>query len=180
MIKNLVALAAAATTAACSSRDLTEERYQGMIEQEETHLGFEVAGRLVQLRVHPGQIVAAGELLATLDDALDRGELAIRAQEVAVAQSELALIAAGSRQEDVRAARAQLAAAVANEATVTKQLARERELISRGAVAAAHLDDLDAQLAQTRSQRQTLEERVRVLTKGAREEELTRERGRVA
>ncbi|HRC58390.1 MAG TPA: biotin/lipoyl-binding protein, partial [Kofleriaceae bacterium] len=168
MINNLLATArlvglAAVLLAACQSEDLTTGRYQGMIELEQTALGFEVAGKLVSLRMVPGQDVKAGDVLAALDDTLDRGERAIRAQDLEVAKAELVLVEAGSRVEDVRAARAQLLAAKASEDMVGRQVTRERDLLLRGAVAAAHLDELEAQLAQAQSQRQTLEERVRLL-----------------
>lgn len=188
MIKNeslsrvvvLAAVLGVATAAGCQKPDLTDGRYQGMIELEQTDLGFEVAGRLAELRARPGQKVKAGDVIATLDDTLDRGERAIRAQELEVARAELALVEAGARIEDVRAARAQLEAARASYAVLAKQVGRERELLARGAVAAAHLDELEAQLAQALGQQQTLEERVRLLSRGARAEELARARARVA
>ncbi len=166
--------------AGCQEDGLTAGRYQGMIELEQTDLGFEVAGRLVTLQVHPGQTVKAGAVIATLDDTLDRGERAIRAQELEVARADLTLLEAGSRVEDVRAARAQLEAARASHAMLAKQVARERELLARGAVAAAQLDELEAQLAQALGQQQALEERVRLLSRGARAEELARAHARVA
>ena len=165
--------------AACHGEDLTAGRYQGMIELEQTDLGFEVAGKLAELKVKPGQELKAGDVIAALDATLDQGERAIRAQELAVARAELAIVEAGSRVEDVRAARAQLEAARASEAMLARQVERERQLLTRGAVAGAHLDELLAQLAQSLAQRQTLEERVRLLARGARAEEVTRAQARV-
>lgn len=166
--------------AACRREDLTAGRYQGMIELEQTDLGFEVAGKLAELKVRPGQRLEAGAAIATLDATLDQGERAIRAQELAVARAELALVEAGARIEDVRAARAQLEAARASFEMLSRQVERERQLLRRGAVAGAHLDELEAQLAQSLAQRQTLEERVRLLSRGARTEELARAHARVA
>lgn len=166
--------------AACHGEDVTAGRYQGMIELTQTELGFEVPGKLAVLKVRPGQALAAGDAIATLDATLDQGERAIRAQELEVARAELALVEAGARVEEVRTARAQLEAARASFAMLSRQVERERQLLARGAVAGAHLDELEAQLAQSLAQRQTLEERVRVLSRGARTEELARARARAA
>jgi HlyD family secretion protein len=166
--------------AACRKADVTDGRYQGMVELEQVDLGFELGGRVATLAVHPGQDIAAGEAIATQDDELDREQREIRARELDVAKAELALIQAGSRAEDVRAARAQLAAARTTEQALTKDVARERALVDRGAIAGAHLDDLEAQLARARGERSALEQRVRALASGARDEEVARAAARVA
>ncbi len=166
---------------ACGDRgDLTQGRYQGMIEHEQVDLGFEVSGRVAVLEVKPGQEVVPGAVIARLDDVLDRQTREIRARELSVARADLALVAAGSRAEDVRAARAQLAAARATELQLKKEVERDRALIARGVLAASVVDDRTAQLARATGERATLEERVRLLASGARDEELERARARVA
>ncbi len=166
--------------AACARHDVTDGRYQGAIELEQTDLAFEVGGRVVERLVAPGQVVTAGQVLARLDDALDRELRAIRAQEVAVARADLAILEAGSRIEEVRASRAQLTAARATEQTLTRDRDRARTLVASGAVPAAELDAITAQLARATGERQTLDERVRLLAHGARAEELARAQARVA
>jgi HlyD family secretion protein len=166
--------------AGCGGPDLTEGRYQGMIELERVDLGFELSGRLAELAVQPGQDVAAGAVIARQDDTLDRDQREIRAREVDVAKADLALVQAGSRAEDVRAARAQLAAARATELSLARDVERERKLVAGGAVGRAQLDQMEAQLARAHGERASLEERVRLLVAGAREEDLTRAAARVA
>lgn len=186
MIKNqrpsvVLAVTALALVAACSgSRDITDGRYQGMVEHEQVDLGFEVSGRVAEILVRPGQEVTAGTVIARLDDTLDRQTREIRARELAVARADLALIAAGSRAEDVRAARAQVTAARATEATLRKQLERDRALVEKGVIAGAVVDDMAAQLARAVGERAMLEERLRALSSGAREEEVARAQARVA
>jgi HlyD family secretion protein len=180
MINNWRLVILFALTAACDRHgDITHGRYQGMVELEETDLGFEVSGKVAELLVKPGQEVAAGAPIARLDDTLDRQSREIRARELAVAKADLALIAAGSRAEDVRAARAQLVAARSTEATLKKQLDRDRSLAERGVIAGAQIDDTSAQLARASGERATLEQRVRLLANGARNEELARAQARV-
>jgi HlyD family secretion protein len=166
---------------ACGDRgDITQGRYQGMIEHEQVDLGFEVSGRVAVLEVKPGQEVAQGAVIARLDDVLDRQLREIRARELSVARADLALVAAGSRVEDVSAARAQLAAARATELQLKKEVERDRALIARGVIAASIVDDRSVQLARATGERAALEQRVRLLVSGARDEELERARARVA
>src|SRR5689334_4717844 len=167
-------LALPLAAAGCRKSDITDGRYQGMIELEQTDLGFELGGKLAALDVHAGMDIAAGDPIAHQDDELDREEREIRARELDVAKSELALIQAGSRAEDVRAARAQVTAAKANEAALIKDVEREKALVSRGAVPGAHLDDLEAQLASASGNRTALEQKLRALSAGARDEEVAR------
>ena len=160
MINNhLTAIALVAVAAGCAGgRDITDGRYQGMVELEQLDLGFEVSGRVAELMVRPGQEVAAGAVLARLDDTLDRGAREIRVSELSVARADLALIAAGSRVEDVRAARAQLAAARTTEATLRRELERDRALAASGVVAGAVVDEMAGQLARAVGERRTLEQ----------------------
>lgn len=185
MIKNSlpgVAIAVLGLVAAGCGRgdDPTAGRYQGMIELEQVDLGFELAGRVATLTVRPGQEVAAGDELARLDDVLDRQGRAIRERELAVAKAELALLQAGSRAEDVRAARAQLVAARASEASLAKELARDRTLLASGTIPGAAVDDAATALARATGERAVIEQRLRALSAGARDEELTRAAARVA
>ncbi|HUQ03214.1 MAG TPA: HlyD family efflux transporter periplasmic adaptor subunit [Kofleriaceae bacterium] len=187
MIKNqpkavvLAAAVALVAVAGCAGgKDITDGRYQGMVEHEQVDLGFEGSGRVAEILVKPGQEITTGTVIARMDDTLDRQTREIRARELTVARADLALIAAGARAEDVRAARAHLAAARATEATLRKQLERERALVASGVVAGAVVDDMAAQLARATGDRQSLDERVRLLASGATTEELDRARARVA
>ena len=179
--RSMVVLGAAALAGgACAKADITDGRYQGMVELEQVDLGFELGGRVVELAVRPGQAIAAGAPIATQDADLDRQQRDIRVRELDVAKADLALVMAGSRAEDIRAARAQHAAARATEDALTRDVARERALVDRGAVPAARLDDLEARLAQAHGDRAALEERARALAAGARDEEVARAAARVA
>jgi len=192
MIKNVLgarrpfALAAAAASlavlagAGCHRDDLTDGRYQGMLEYDQRDLAFEMPGRVVELSVVRGQEVADGEVIARQDDALDRDARQVTSRQVEVAKADLALVKAGARIEDIRAAQAQLTAARAAEVNAQKELARQRTLVAKGALPAAGLDALEAQMTAATSQRQAAEERLRALRRGARPEEIERAEARVA
>jgi len=179
--RSLLAVFAVLAAAACKRpADITEGRYQGMIEYEQRDLAFEVPGRVVEVKVARDQDVAPGEVLARLDDAIDRESRQVRVKEVEVAQADLALVKAGARREDIRAADAQLGAAKATEAAMRKELERERALVAKGALGAAGVDDLEARLARAVGEREALEEKGRLLRSGARAEEVARASARVA
>lgn len=166
--------------AGCRHRDLTDGRYQGMVAIEQADLSFEVAGKLIDRPIRPGQRVARGEVLARLDDVLDREQREIRARELDVARAELALLEAGSRPEEIAAARAQLVAARASERTLDKEQLRQERLVESGVSPSAALDDVAGQVARARGERESLEARVALLSRGTRREELVRARARVA
>src|SRR5512143_1358544 len=100
-IVGVLAGAAAGGAAGCRGRDLTDGRYQGMIAIEQIDLAFEVGGKLIARPIQPGQEVKRGEVLARLDDVLDREQREIRARELDVARAELAVLEAGSRPEEI-------------------------------------------------------------------------------
>jgi multidrug resistance efflux pump len=80
----------------------------GTIEAEEVLITAEVAGRIKTLSVDEGQDVTAGQMLAQLDTALLEAQLDQARAAVAVAEANLAQLRAGSREEDVLAAQAQV------------------------------------------------------------------------
>ena len=176
-----VAVAVAAfVLAGCSRPDITDGRYQGMVEYDQRELAFETPGRVSALQVRRGQRIRANDVLARQDEALDREARAVDASAAAVAQAELDLVKAGARPEEVRAAEAQLASARAAEANAQTELARERMLVAKEAAPAAQLDTLSTQLAAATGGRKAQEEQLRALRKGARVEEIARASARLA
>jgi HlyD family secretion protein len=175
----LVAVMGLALAGGCRRGDVTEGRYQGMIEYDDRALSFEAPGRVVEVRVRRGQVVKAGDVVARQDDALDRDGRAVDARAVAVAQADLDLVKAGSRSEDIRAGEAQVASARAAERDAEIELTRQRTLFEKGARPRAGIEALEARLAAAMATRQSQEERLRVLRKGARAEEISRAAARV-
>lgn len=160
--------------AACQPKPKHEGEYQGIVEFDERLLGFEVGGRLTAVNVRRGAAVHAGDVLATLDDVLERTAREGRQAEVHAAKAQVALVRAGSRPEEVRSMQAQLRVAEANESLWERKLTREKSLLDQGAVAPAGVDDIESRLRAATAERQSLEHRVRELQNGARRQEIDR------
>jgi len=164
----LLLLAAAACS---SSHAKTPPGYQGVVELEETALAFETAGRVRRLAVAEGDRVEAGAVIAELDDELARATRAARVLDVETARSQMELVGAPARSEDVAALSARIRAARASEELLQKNLERQRTLLDKGAVPAASVDDLQAGLDRARSEREALDSQLTALKRGARREE---------
>jgi HlyD family secretion protein len=169
-IFTLIALAAAGPE--CTAAGGERAELQGVVELHEKQLAFELPGKLRELRVKRGQRVAAGEVLAQLDDSLERPQREARAQDAAAAQAQLALLLAGTRGEDVRALQAQLRGAEAAERHAAQSARRARELHARGSVPQAQLDDAEAQLSRASADREAAAQRFLEAKHGARREDI--------
>jgi HlyD family secretion protein len=173
-------LGVAIALAACDGGGQMPPGYQGIVELDERHLGFEVPGRIAAVPVARGQVVAAGAELSRLDDGLEKPVRAARAADLDAAKAQLALLRAGSRVEDVRAAEAQTRAAQAAQAKVETNLARSRTLLAQGAVNQSEVDNLLQDAHNAAEQVRTQAERARLLHAGARPEEVSAAEARVA
>src|ERR1019366_6291383 len=76
----------------------------GNIEAHESLISFKVPGRIVELPVEEGQVIAQGALLARLEDADYKQRIRVDEASVGVRQSNLALTLAGTREQEVKAA----------------------------------------------------------------------------
>jgi HlyD family secretion protein len=100
-----------------------------------------IDGRVVEVPVHEGDTVLAGQLLARIDtDELDAA-IARADAERNVAAAELRLALAGGRKEERKAAEAALDAAKAAAALEETRASRDTELAGSGAVAEAVADE---------------------------------------
>ena len=106
-MKHTVLLMALALASACTRSPENEGRVSGYVEATEVRVAAEVGGRLLEVKVAEGDRVTAGDVVARIDTS--DVELTIRRAEAerAQAQAQLALLRAGSRQEDIRQASAQ-------------------------------------------------------------------------
>jgi len=162
-----------AAVLACARGENAQRReYQGIVELHERVLSFEVPGRVRELKVRRGERMAAGQVLAALDDSMERPQREAKAAEARAADAQLELLKAGARGEDVRAAEAQLRGARAAEDTLKDSLDRIRKLRADGTVPPSQVDDLAGQYERARAERQAAEERVAALKAGARSQEV--------
>jgi len=146
--------------------------YQGVIELHERAMGFEVAGRIRELRVRRGDRVEAGQVLAVIDDSMERPLRDARAAEARAADAQLELLKAGARGEDIRAAEAQLRGAKASEEAASDLLERTRKLRDEGTVPPSQLEQVQGQRDRAVADRQAAEQRLLALLAGARSQEV--------
>jgi HlyD family secretion protein len=169
-------------------------RVSGHVEATEVHVAAEVGGRILELRVDEGARLNRGDVIAQLDTRdtalqIQRGRAD---REGAVAQ--LRLLEAGSRVEDIRQAEAQVDAAEADAMAIQADLKsaqldfdRFDALLKANAGSQKQRDDAKARVDVTRERLRSAEERVRAaretvarLKQGARPEEISAARARVA
>jgi HlyD family secretion protein len=163
----------------CRSSPSRPPPYQGVVEYEERVLGFELGGRVERVQVRRGDVVADQQVLAEIDDTLEKLSRSARVDDTEAAQAELALLQAGARREDVGALAAQVRAVAATEGMLRKSAERVRGLHASGAVSQAELDRAEADLDRVTAERKSTEQRLASLQRGARTEEIARARSRV-
>jgi HlyD family secretion protein len=153
--------------------------YQGLVEYDEHVVSFEVPGRVERVVVNRGDLVAADQIVAKLDDTVERLTVDAHRQDANAAQADLALLEAGSRREDIASLADDLRAAATNEDLMRTIQVRTSKLYGDGSLAKADLDKADADLAHATFERKSLEQRLSALRHGARPEELARARARL-
>ncbi len=175
LISSLFSLAVSAGLVACNSKG-TEDgiALSGTVEARETALAFQVPGRIAELLVDEGQMVAAGQETARLvDDDYALALQRVRA-EVAAAEAMLAQLEAGSRRQELKVAEAGLEKAQAEQRYAEEEVARITSLIGRKLASQEQLDQAvlrrDVALAAVRQARQQL----LLLREGPRQEEIAR------
>jgi HlyD family secretion protein len=179
MIKNLVG--ALLIVAGCGAAHAGKpEPLQGVVEFDEAVLGFDVPGRVLKMEVKRGQEVPAGAPLARLDDELEKLQVAMREADLRLAKAQLALLRAGTRPEELRAAQAELEASRKQEELMRRQVDRQDKLTKSGAAPAAIMDDWNGQLVRSEAERRAREQRMLEMRHGARVEELMQADARVA
>ena len=164
-----IALIAAILASGCAGQVATKDaELQGVVEFDELRLAFDLGGRVRRVSVKEGDELAAGAPVAELDDALERSAREASTSQAEVAKSQVSVAQAGARPEEIAAAAARVRAAKAAEDLLTTNLARQKNLLAQGAVPAATVDDMQSQLEQATAQRQSLEQNLALLRRGAR------------
>jgi HlyD family secretion protein len=117
----------------------------GTICADEVHVASELGGRILEVRTEPGAGVKAGDALVVLDAAPLLTQLSQAEAAAAAAQADLAVVEAGPRAEEIAAARAALAIAEAQRDGALMDWQNAQEMVE-------HPQDLDAQIADARTQ----------------------------
>jgi HlyD family secretion protein len=190
-----VALATALLAAACASKTPTDRiRASGNVEATEVQVSPKVGGQLLDLKVDEGDRVKAGQVIAVLDTTDASLTLRRVTADRDQAAAQLALLEAGSREEDIRQAEAQVKTAEADVAgarddlsSAETDLKRFETLFESNSGTEKQRDDVATRRDLAQARLQAARERVRAaheglvhLQKGPRPEEIAAARARLA
>lgn len=145
--------------------------WTGYAEAELVYIAPPVAGRLTTLAVRAGEAVAAGQPLFELDAAPELAADAEARARALGAQAQARNADKGRRAPELAVTRAQLDQARAAERQASLDLARQQELLGRGFVAPARVDDAATALAQARARVAELDAALQVGRLPARDDE---------
>ena len=151
----------------------------GNIEAHESLLSFKVQGRIVELPVEEGQWVEEGAVIARLEDADFRQQVALDQASLQVRDAELSLARAGSRRQEVAAAEQTIREAEADLEQRKIDFARA-ETLYREEIGSQEARDLaEAQRKRAEAVLQRTRERHDQIVEGTRPEELAIARANV-
>ena len=152
----------------------------GNIEVTDAQLGFKLPGRVAERLVSEGDKVNAGQLIAKLDDAEQKEEVALRQAEVGVAQAALAELEAGSRPQEIAAAEATLRSAEAERERAHLDFNRQQQLREHDAIADRQIEASRAQLTVAEAHAAEAAAHLKLVQEGPRAETIQQARARVA
>ncbi|MBV8099911.1 MAG: secretion protein HlyD [Verrucomicrobia bacterium] len=101
---------------------------QGNIDIRQVNVGFRVTGRVKEMKLEEGDVVHAGDLIATLDDVPYQDQVRLAEAQVAQAQANYTKMMNGYRPEEIEQAKAQLAQAKANYQNALRYFERQDAL----------------------------------------------------
>jgi HlyD family secretion protein len=151
----------------------------GHVEATEVVLSTKVAGIVEARLVDEGDVVKAGQEVARIDTTDIRLALDAARADRAQADADLRLRVAGSREEDIKEARAQVARAEADLDGAQKDLARMEGLLAAGSGTTKARDDARTRRDVAAASLDAARERLRRLEAGSRKEEIDAARARL-
>ena len=169
----MVSVVVALASSACSEeRDPTATEYQGIVEFDERALSFEVPGKVQTVHVERGSSLVRYAVIARLDDTLERLNKASLEAEGRATNSELNLLYAGTRPEQIAQARAKLAAARSKLDFQLEDFRRRSELWAKDAIPASELDASRNLMQQAEADRDAATQALAELRRGPRSQEI--------
>lgn len=146
----------------------------------EVRLSAQESGWIAQLLVTEGQIIMAGQLLARLDDDVQKHAVDVAKAEVAEAAAGMAKISHGATAEDLQQARADYDAATIAASLADSEGARAVRLDESGVIARTEVDRATSAARIQAAAARAAEARRNAVQKGARAEDRTVARERLA
>jgi HlyD family secretion protein len=101
---------------------------QGNVDIRQVNVGFRVTGRVKEMKLEEGDVVHAGDLIATLDDVPYQDQVRLAEAQVAQAQANYSKMVNGYRPEEIEQAKAQLAQSKANYQNALRYFERQDAL----------------------------------------------------
>jgi HlyD family secretion protein len=154
---------------ACGDR--YSEAWSGYAEADYVYVAAPLAGTLSSLYVQAGQQVARGKPLFALESTSEEAARDEANARLAAARFQADNTDKGKREAEVAVNEAQLRQARAQAELAQHDLTRKRELVARGFISRAQLDEAQATLAQAQARVAELSSVVRVARLPAREDE---------
>lgn len=156
-----------------------ELRLSGNVEVTDAEISFRIAGHVRERLVTEGDRVARGAVVARLESTDLEHEVALRQAEVASAQAVLAERTFGYRPEEIAQAQAAHDQARAVLVQTEADWQRQRALFAQGAVAARETETLQAANEIARGRVEETRQRLVLLQKGFRSEEIDQARAQL-
>ena len=166
-------------TAANQAADTTL-RISGNIEAHESVVSFKVQGRIVELPVQEGQYVKQGDLLARLDNDDYGQQVSVDEATVGTREAELELAVAGSRVQEIRAAKQTLIDAQADLELKRAEFRRRQALLAEQGVSREDLDNAASNLKRAQATYERVKQTHNQIMEGTRKEEIAVRRANLA
>ena len=182
IVAALILIAAAVVIWRLASRPAArtdELTVSGTIEVTDVEVSFKVSGRVKERLVDEGDQVAAGQVIARLEDEDQLHELAEREAEVRAAAAALAELRAGSRPEEIAQAEAALQRVRAEEERLRVDFARQQELFRKEVIAAREMDTARSRYDTAKASVREAAEKLALVRRGPRRETIDQSRARL-
>jgi HlyD family secretion protein len=150
----------------------TTLRISGNIEAHESVVSFKVQGRIIELPVQEGQYVKQGDLLARLDDDDYRQQVSVDEATVGMREAELELAVAGSRVQEIQAAKQTLIDARADLELKRADFRRRQALLAEQGVSKEDVDSAASQLKRAQATYERVKQTHDQIVEGTRKEEI--------
>ncbi len=147
-------------------------RISGNIEAHESVVSFKVPGRIIDLPVQEGQTVAHGDLLARLDDDDYRQQVTVDEATVRLREAELNLALAGSRAQEIQAAKQTLLDAEADLALKRTEFRRRQALLAEQGVSREDVESARTLLKRAEASHARVKHTYDQIVEGTRQEEI--------
>lgn len=146
----------------------------GTIEATETDISPEVSGRIVEMLVDEGDSVRKGQMVAVLDDDEIRAQVEQARGNLTTAQAQLSDLAAGTREEQIRQARANYQKSLSSAQGARDIYETASELYSKSTKLKAQLASAESNYEAAVKEREAAEARLALVREGPRKEEVSR------